>query len=181
MIVRFSIAFLVALSLTALAPAAPAPLVKPERRKVADDMSVLQGTWKLVEQGRPGMNARLGGGRAVLIRRDTNVKIRISGNKFTYLYNNGLNNFSESTSYEMKVEQRTAPKSIDMTYSSPDNSYTMTMKGIYKVEGNKVTILYVQVYSGNIKVRLGNGASEDRPASFDNPPVNAMQLVLERE
>jgi len=53
------------------------------------------------------------------------------------------------------------------------------MKGIYKIEGKKVTIAYVSTFVG----RGGGPApnATERPASFDNLPPNTMQIVMERE
>lgn len=147
----------------------PAPLPKSHRKASVDDAILLQGTYKIVENGRPNVNnARV----ALIARRATTTKIRISGDKFSYLYPNG-NDFVASTTYEMKLDKTTSPRAFDMTYTT--NAYTMTMKGIYKIEGNKVTLLYVTTYSGQIQ------QDGERPTSFENPTINAMQMVLERE
>jgi len=145
----------------------PAPLPKNERKRTTDDLSLLQGTYKVLDYGRPNLN-----GRAVMRRE--NMKVRITGDKFQFLYQNG-NDFVPSTTYEMKITPKAAPKLLDMTYTSGD--YTLTMKGIYKIEGSKVTLAYVTAYTGRIKQLQ----EPERPTSFEELPPVAILMVLERE
>jgi len=163
---RLTLALAIVVGATAFSAASPAPFPKPNRKPAVDDAILLQGTYKVVDYGRPNFN-----GRAALIRR-TQMKIRIQDNKFSYLYQNG-NDFVPSTTYEIKLNAKSSPKAIDMTYVT--NDYTMTMKGIYKIEGNKVTLVYVSTYSGRIT------QDGERPSSFENLPPTAMLMTLERE
>jgi len=159
--------------LAALVVAAPAPSEKKDRKRGPEDIALMVGTWKMVEQGRPGMNLQLA---AIRRRGDLQTKIRIEGDKFQYLYFNGQD-YQPSTTYDLKLQPRSSPKAIDLTYTSGD--YTVTLKGIYKIESNKLTLLYVQNYESKLKnVR---NAEQERPTSFDNAPPNAYQMVLERE
>jgi len=164
----------VLLGLAAMVVAAPAPTERKDRRRGPEDIALMHGTWKLVEQGRPGMNANVA--RLAIRRGDFQTKIRIEGDKFQYLYFNGQD-YTPSTTYDLKLQPRSAPKAIDLSYTSGD--YTVTLKGIYKLDGNKLTLLYVQNYVSKLKnVR---GTEQERPTSFDNPSGTAMQMVLERE
>jgi uncharacterized protein (TIGR03067 family) len=178
MLVRFTLSLAVAFSLTALVPAAPAPLVKKDRNRAPDDLALMQGTWKMVEQGRPGMNnGQLAARVAILKRGDSQTKIKIEDGKFTYLYFNGQG-FTPSTSYDLTIQPRSAPKTIDMKHNSGD--YTITLKGIYKIDGNKLTILYVNTYESKMRA-VPQQLNVERPTSFDSPSANAMQMVLEKE
>jgi uncharacterized protein (TIGR03067 family) len=151
----------------------PAPFPKHERKATVDDSVLLQGTYKVIDYGRPNLN---GGGARLAIRR-SEMKVQISGNKWSFMYSNG-NAFVPSTTYEMKLMPKTAPKMVDMTYNVA-NDYTLTMKGIYKIEGKKVTMAYVTAYSG---ARFGNMQAEvERPTSFENLPNVAMLITMERE
>jgi uncharacterized protein (TIGR03067 family) len=152
----------------AAAAFSPAPLPKTHRKPAVDDVVLLQGTYKVLEYGRPNLQARGGFGGP----RRTNMKIRISGDKFAFLYQQG-NDWMPSTTYEMKLNSKASPKTMDMSYNAGD--YTVTLKGIYKIEGNKVTLLYNYAYSGRIN------QDAERPTNFGSPPMTAMQMVLERE
>lgn len=153
-------------AVVAAAAFSPAPLPKPHRKPVVEDAVLLQGTYKVVEYGRPNLR-----GRGVALSR-SNMKIRISGDKFAFLYQQG-NDYVPSTTYEMRLNSKTSPKEADLSYNTGD--YTVTMKGIYKIEGNRVTLLYNYSYSGRIN------QTAERPTNFASPPMTAMQMVLERE
>jgi uncharacterized protein (TIGR03067 family) len=170
MYLRVIVAIAVVAGLTAFSPA---PFPKNERKKTPDDIVLLQGTYKVIDYGRPNLN---GGGARLAIRR-SEMKVQISGNKWSFMYSNG-NGFAPSTTYEMKLMPKTAPKMVDMTYNVA-NDYTLTMKGIYKIEGKKVTMAYVTSYSG---ARFGGVQGEvERPTSFENLSGNAMLITMERE
>ena len=161
---------IVAIAVVAGATAfSPAPLPKTERRRATDDAVLLQGTYKVLDYGRPNVNVN---GRLMLRR--TNMKVRISGKQFQFLNQSG-NDYVPSTTYEMKLSQRSSPKVLDMTYKGGD--YTATMKGIYKIEGSKVTVAFVTSYTGVVK----QIQEPERPTSFDNLPPSAMLMVLQRE
>ena len=166
---RLFVAAAVVAGLTAFSPA---PFPRVDRKKAIDDNLLIQGTYKLVEQGRPN----LGGGRIAFIRR-VPMKVQIQNGKFVYLQDVG-NDFRPTTTYDMKLNTSGAPRQIDMSYNTGD--YTVTMKGIYKIEGNKLTILYVNTITG---ARINMPAMEgmERPTSFDTPSPNAMILTLEKE
>src|SRR5437016_5032376 len=133
-ILRMYLRLIVAVAAVAgLTAFSPAPFPKAERKRSVDDAVLLQGTYKVNDYGRPNMNARLA------IRRSP-MKIRIRGNQFSFMYQSG-NDYVPSTTYTIKLHQASMPRQIDMTYDSGD--YTVTMKGIYKIEGKKVTIAYV--------------------------------------
>jgi len=172
MYLRVIVALAAVAGLTAFSPA---PFPKHERKAAVDDIALLQGTYKVIDYGRPNLN---GGGGARLAIRRSEMKVQISGNKWSFMYSNG-NGFAPSTTYEMKLMPKASPKMLDMTYNVA-NDYTLTMKGIYKIEGKKVTMAYVSTYSG---ARFGNmqqGAVE-RPTSFENLTGNAMLITMERE
>jgi uncharacterized protein (TIGR03067 family) len=161
---------LAALAAVGLTGFSPAPFPRTERKREVDDMTALQGTYRVVEYGRPNM-----GGGAALIRR-TEMKVQISGNKWTFQFNDG-NAWVSSTSYEMKLQPRTFPRSLDMTYNA--NDYVLTMKGIYRIEGRKLTVAYATSYSG---ARFGAMPMDgERPTNFENLSGNAMLMKLERE
>ena len=168
MYLRVFAAIAVVAGLTAFSPA---PFPKHQRKAAVDDSVLLQGTYKVIDYGRPNLN-----GARLAIRR-AEMKVQIRGNQWSFLYSNG-NGFSPSTTYEMKLMPKAAPKMIDMTYKVA-NDYTLTMKGIYKIEGKKVTLAYVNAYSG---ARFGNMQAEaERPTSFGNLTGNAMLITMERE
>jgi len=146
----------------------PAPFPKSNRKPATDDLVLMQGTYKVLDYGRPNMNR----GGFGLQRQQ--MKVRISGNQFAFLYHNGAE-YVASTTYEMKLTPKAAPKLLDMTYSAGD--YTVVMKGIYKIEGNKVTLAYVSTYTGRIRQLQ----EPERPTSFDNLPPAGLLMVLERE
>jgi len=170
MYLRVIVAIAVVAGLTAFSPA---PFPKHERKKAVEDIVLLQGTYKVIDYGRPNLN----GARLAIERSE--MKVQISGNKFSFMYSNG-SSFVPSTTYEMKLMPKSAPKMVDMTYNVA-NDYTLTMKGIYKIEGKKVTFAYVSTLVGR-----GGGFGQapnatERPTSFDNLPPNAMLLTMERE
>src|SRR4051794_9672990 len=92
---RAIVAIAVVAGAVASVTASPAPLPRNERRRTADDAVLLQGTYKVLDYGRPNLNGRLA------VRRN-NMKVRISGTQFQFLYQNG-NSYLPSTTYEMKL------------------------------------------------------------------------------
>lgn len=165
---RLFVAAAVVAGLTAFSPA---PFPRADRKKAVDDNFALQGDYKVAEQGRPNL-----GGRIAIIRR-VPMKVRIQNGKFAYLYHNG-NDYQPSTTYDLKLNQSGSPRQIDMSYSTGD--YTVTMKGIYKLEGTKLTILYVNSITG-ARINAPVMEGQERPTSFESPSPNAMILTLEKE
>jgi len=167
MYLRLVVAVAAVAGLTAFSPA---PFPKAERKRSVDDAVRLQGTYKVIDYGRPNL-ARMA------IRRSP-MKVRIQGDQFSFMYQSG-NDYVPSTTYAIKLHQSSMPRQLDMTYNSGD--YTITMKGIYKIEGKKVTIAYVSTFVGRGGGFGGAPNAPERPTSFDDLPPNAMLLTMERE
>jgi len=184
MFLRSFIALAVLTGLAAFSAASPAPFPRTDRKKAVEDVVRLQGTYKVTNYGQAavfgggGGFGRGGGGGVVFALQRPDMKVRIQNDKFAFLHNNGAD-FQPTTTYEMKLVPNTSPKQVDMTYNT--GNYTVTMKGIYKIEGNnKVSIAYVSTITGarfNVVAR----PQVERPASFENLPPSAMLLTLERE
>src|SRR5262245_13031939 len=149
MYLRVIVAVAVVAGLTAFSPA---PFPKAERKRSVDDAVLLQGTYSVIDYGRPNL-ARLGARRSPM-------KIRIQGKQFSFMYQNG-NDWVASTTYELTLHPSSMPKQVDMTYTSGD--YTITMKGIYKIEGKKVTFAYVSTFVGRGGGGFGAPNAPERP------------------
>jgi uncharacterized protein (TIGR03067 family) len=154
-------AAVIALCLTAFAPA---PFERPARQRADDGLARLQGSWKVTEFGRPDVRE---GALPWL-------KVRVKGARWTFLYQRG-DAYVPSTTYVLKLAPRAAPQTIDLVHD--DGQGLVTLKGIYKVEGNTVTIVYVVIS----RVRNQLPRPEERPASFDNLPDHVERIIMRRE
>ena len=134
---------------------APAPVYRePPKPKVPELYAALQGTWE-IEQN---VNFNAGARGLVAIRR-AQQKIRIQGTSWGYVYNNnGMD--VESTKYEMVLDPKAAPATLDLKQSNQaiilgggfGNQVMVdqvVMKGIVRVDGDTLTFSYVSGYQQN--------------------------------
>lgn len=135
-----------ALALASLC-AAPIPKTDP----VKGDQEVLQGEWKVVEYFKAGINRS---------EEQTEAKLIFKGDALTIHEQNGNELLSTFT-----LDPKASPKTIDIKVAGQKE---MVVKGIYKIEKEKVTICF------------GFGG-KDRPKEF-KPDGNSDigQFTLER-
>lgn len=169
MLARLLAALAVVGCLTAFAPA---PFPRTERKvKEGDDLSLLQGTWKVVSYDRPGLKVKGGG---VVKFRSVITNVRIEKNQWSFMRElNGQ--LSPTVTYEMKIDPKANPRKMDLTRDLSGSKYRL--RAIYKLEGSQLKVLYVSTY-----VPAGGGGAKavETPISFENPPSSAIQYTLER-
>ncbi len=107
------------LSLLLLSLASPAPA------QAAGDLESLQGTWKTTSGRAPELSL-------ILTIKDDTVKLAftVPGGETTTLDG------------KLKLDDQASPKTIDwIEFKRPDGSPAAANLGIYKLEGNKLTVL----------------------------------------
>ena len=85
----------------------------------------------------------------------------VKGEKATFLYKD-----KERGTGSMKVDPNKSPAHIDFTYEDGPAKGT-TLKGIYKIEGDTLTICY-------------GGFGKDRPTEFASKPGSGTILIVQK-
>jgi uncharacterized protein (TIGR03067 family) len=160
MTVRLIVAVAVLTSLTAFAPA-PFPRTSRDGDRTGIDMKRFQGTWKVIS-----MEIVQAGGRLDKLsdwgeNAQGTTGVRVEGDKWTYLTNG-----NRSGSYWMDIDPTQKPAAVNW-YTQADKK-NPGMLGLIRREGDQVTILYYATTPNN------------RPRTFENPPVNWWVLKLRR-
>jgi uncharacterized protein (TIGR03067 family) len=151
-----TLALIALAGLATLTPAfTPAPVYRePPKPKVPELYAALQGTWE-IEQN-VNVNARAG--RMVAIRR-VQQRIRIQGTSWTYVNNfNGVE--TESTKYEIVLDPKAAPATLDLKQANQNLVFggglggqvmveQVAMKGIVRVDGDTLTFCYAYGFQAN--------------------------------
>jgi uncharacterized protein (TIGR03067 family) len=161
---------------------APAPFPRHGKSSIKGDLASLQGVWT-VTRSRPGISDDLP---------VPTLKVKIEGSKWTFL-RDGPQGRVSSITYEITLDTKHNPPHIDITRTLRGGSPPVTsMRGILRVVGNKVQILYV---TGSVAARndfpggragglraggTSRRATTARPKSFDSPPSRAFLLTLTR-
>lgn len=170
---RLFLAGAVVAGLTGFAPA-PVPKTQRSKVRVPDDLVRLKGLWQVVSYERPGLK-NVGG-----IIKTAISNVRIADNKWAFMRQVG-NDLTPTVEYDMKVDPNGTPKKMDLVRDLGGN--VMTLKGIYKFEGNRLKVLYVSTYTARAGAGVGAvlvNQADTGPLSFENPPVNAILYTLER-
>ncbi len=172
MIPRLLLALIVLGGSTAFAPA---PFPRPGKTSVKGDLASLQGVWT-VTRSRPGLK----GGYSVATQ-----KVKIDGTKWTFL-RDGASGRVSSLHYEITVDTKHNPPHIDITRTLRSGTISAaSMRGIFRVKGNKVEILYVTGVTRVLDTGLGGEqvirTLSTRPKGFDSPPSRAILLTLTRD
>jgi uncharacterized protein (TIGR03067 family) len=139
-------------AMIALPAFAPIPFPKPNKKKAS-----LQGTWNMEQQGRT-----IDKGGAV---RSFRMKVHIEGELWTFLRVDDQGGSRPAVKYTIVLDAKKDPKWLDLK-RTPDAE--PTIKGIYKIEGDTLTIWYV--------TRMGN-----RPTSFTDTTGRQVVMVLKRD
>src|SRR4051794_37250196 len=112
---------------------APAPFPRQGKTSVRGDLASLQGVWT-VSRSRPGLK----GGYSA-----STQKLQIDGTKWTFL-RAGPTGRAASLGDEISDDARQNPPHIDIARTLRSGTLTAaSMRGIFRVKGNKVEILYV--------------------------------------
>jgi uncharacterized protein (TIGR03067 family) len=150
------------IALFALTAFAPAPFPKPQRERNEIDMKSFQGTWDVVS-----MEIVRQGGRRQRLRdwgvdaKGTNG-VRIEGDCWTFLPPT-----DDRSDFRISIDSSTKPALIDGFPLPGDDRAGIT--GLIRREGNKVTVLYYATHP------------DQRPKTFDNPPIGWAILTLKRQ
>jgi uncharacterized protein (TIGR03067 family) len=140
---------------------APAPFPKPNRK---DDVKGLAGTWTVTRYER--------GGTAVARAAGSALKVRIEGNKWSFLRVNATGRMP-TVSYTITLDPKKAPRCIDLTKAAPlAGAISNTLLGIYRFEGND---------RNKVQVVFNTFGVTTRPASFDGADRQAYVMVLQRD
>jgi len=86
----------------------------------------------------------------------------IKGEKATFMYKD-----KERGTASLKIDRSKTPAHIDSTYEDGPAKGT-TLKGIYKIEGDRLTICY-------------GGIGKDRPTDFASKPGSGTILVVQKK
>jgi uncharacterized protein (TIGR03067 family) len=147
---RKQLLFLLALAVLALG-FAPAPF--PKRERVKDDESrKIQGTWVQVQQGFRG--------RGMMI---VQSKLVITTDRM--IYNAQTTN---PYPYALTIDAKKQPMSYDIKGVVGGPTAGRNFQGIYKLEGDTLTLCYT-------------GAGQPRPTTFDGPGRTGITEVYQRQ
>jgi uncharacterized protein (TIGR03067 family) len=153
---RIILALLALVGLTTISSAfAPAPVYRePPKPKTPDVYALMQGTWEIDQN----VNAAFKGRMAINRMRQ---QIRIQGTTWGYIFNNN-GTLIESTKYQIVLDPKASPATLDLKQSNqnlvflggmPGGGVVMVeqvvMKGIVRVDGDKLTFCYVNGYQQN--------------------------------
>jgi uncharacterized protein (TIGR03067 family) len=148
------LAFFVCLIATLLLLSGSAGLVHADGNAAAQELKKLQGTWVVVEAERDG---------APLDRIKGN-KLVVKDNQFTVVTP------SAELKGDLKLDPDKAPKAIDF-YHQEGLLRDKKWEGIYKLDGDKLTLCYAEADSG-----------KDRPDEFTaQEGSNRLLIVVERK
>lgn len=163
MLFRLLTAILAIAGLTAFAPAPQykAPKVVPQTL-----MQRLQGDWEMVNTERT-LN-----GRKVLTK--STSRIRIEGNTWSYLYNNGTTWYT-STSYTIGLDENHKPTHMDLKRAF-NGGERVQMAGIVSVEGDTLKFCYSL---GGI-INADGTRTAPRPNAMNPLPDNAYLMTYKR-
>ena len=137
---------LVALLAAGLLTAADAP-----PRKGKDDRDRLQGTWNVV--------SLVQNGKAVPREAIKGATLIFEGDHY------GLKGGKEEYRGSFKLNQRANPKQIDTTFVDVDDREKGRAQGIYKLEGDRLTICWREGGKG-------------RPKAFTSEPDSGTRLIV---
>lgn len=122
-----------------------------------DDKKKLQGTWKLTEAKVDGKKKDLpSGATASMIFAGDKVTEKMTG--------------QDDEVSTCKIDSSKKPAQIDLTSSKGMDKKSTTNQGIYKLEGDTLTVAYSTL-----------GAFGKRPASFEGKEVMVLTFAREKE
>jgi uncharacterized protein (TIGR03067 family) len=158
--VRLIVAVVALTCVPAFAPA-PFPRTSRDGDRNGIDMKRFQGNWKVIS-----MEIVQAGGQLQKLsdwgeQVQGTTGVRVQDDKWTY-----LGNGRDSASYWMDIDPAQKPAAVNW-YTAADKK-TPGMLGLIRREGNQVTILYYAT------------TPENRPKTFENPPVNWWILKLRK-
>jgi uncharacterized protein (TIGR03067 family) len=143
------------LAMIALPAYAPIPFPKPEKKEKEGSF---QGTWT-VERRSLG-----GNGKVAVAALPYQMKARIEGEKWTYIRT--INGESRAlVPYIVVLDPKKHPKWIDLRRSATGAPY---IRGIYTIEGDTLTIVYVS-------------GTRERPTNVAEPGRSEIMMVLKRD
>jgi uncharacterized protein (TIGR03067 family) len=147
---RKQLLFLLAVAVLALG-FTPAPF--PKRERVKDDSRKIQGTWVQVQQGFRGR-------RGLMVAQS---KLEITANRM--IYNAQTTN---PYAYALTTDSKKQPMTYDLTGVVGGPTAGRNFQGIYKLEGDTLTLCYT-------------GAGQPRPTNFDGPGRTGITEVYQRQ